>query len=188
MADVFFGQFENGAFSGCDLFGERGEFLIELDVFSEDAGAVFAPALDVFAEGFAAGGDLLELLDQAGQRGAFAAVTFFDTGEIRALDGVLFAEALGFGLSGFQLFSQSFQRQVAFGSFGFLLFGEREIAGAGFVGSLFFALQAIEFEAGDGDSGVGTVDLFGCAAEVVIERDCFLFTRLLELAETFEFG
>ena len=43
------------------------------------------------------------------------------------------------------------------------------------VGALFFALQAIEFEAGDGDAGIGAMDFFGGAAQIVIERDGFFF-------------
>ena len=59
---------------------------------------------------------------------------------------------------------------------------------AGFVRAFFFALQAIQFEARYRNARVGAVDLFGGAAQIVIERDCFLFPRLLQLAKTFEFG
>ena len=186
MLHFFGGQFENRALTQSNLLGQLGEFLIEFDVFGQNARAVFAPALDIFAERFAAARCLLELLIKAGRGGAFSAMTLFDLGQIRAEMGVFFVGALGFRLGGVELFAQGFEGQFALGAFGFFLFGDGDVAGAGFVGALFFALQAFEFETGNRHARVGAVNFLGGASQIMIERDCFLFTRLLELAQAFE--
>ena len=53
--------------------------------------------------------------------------------------------------------------------------------------ALFFATEAFQFQTGDRDARVGAVDLFRCAAQLVIERNGLLLARLLQLAQPLEF-
>ena len=113
-------------------------------------------------------------------------MALFEAGELRAQHGVLFSDALRFGLERFQLFAKGLKGLFAVGALVVLLFNENLVLGSLFVGALLFASKALEFEAGDGNAGVGAVDFLGSAAEVVVERDGFFFGGLLALAKALE--
>ena len=113
-------------------------------------------------------------------------MALFESGKLGPEHCMLFADALSIALGCFELFAKRFERLLAFGPLGVLLFGKRQILGPFRMGALFFTLQAFKLEARDGNARVGPIGLFARTAQVVIERDRVFFARLLKLAETFQ--
>ena len=94
---------------------------------------------------------------------------------------------LGFGLRGVELVAQRFEGCFAFRAVGVFLLGQRLIGSALFMGTLFFALEAFEFQPRHRDPRVRAVDFLRRAANIVIERHGVLFAGLLQLAQPLQF-
>ena len=180
-------KFEHRALGRDDLLAERRQLLIQFDIFGQNSRAVLAPARHLAGDLLAAVGHLAELVLQACQRRALAAMPFFESRQSCPQHGMFFADPLGFRLRRIQLVAHGFESQFAIGALGILLLDQRLVLRALLMRPLFFALQALQFQARHGNPRIGAIDFFRRAADIVIERNRFLLARLLQLAEPFQF-